>query len=860
MPCQFKACSFSRLGGLLTLALLLAIDFSAVAQVGRGGGRGGDGERRGGERPKIGQIFGRVKDAQTGKAIEFVSIAVLSQSDSSTVGGGITDKSGRFDIKELPVGRYIAQVMFMGYVTETVSDIRLIPKGGTVQDLGTIHLEADVQALEAAEVITQSSSLEMLIDRKVFHVGNDLNAVGSNATELLRNVPSVDVDIDGTIFLRGSANVTILIDGRPSGLTGSTGEALLEQIPSSTIDRIEIITNPSAKFDPEGMAGILNIILKKDKLRGLNGQLEGTFGTGDNHSGSFNGNWRTTKVNVFANFATNNRNGFRSGDSFRTQYFTDSTSSLDIESMNTTSRSSLSGRLGVDYSPSPRTTWNAGLRINDSENASSGWAANRETFSTDYALDQFTSSVGEGSRISQDLDAGFQRTFGSDDHNIKASVRLSQSNGMSNDSIFIQTFDGLDAGAYPDGYDVPMTDEFLAFVNSNDPENVKLNLQADYERPLEHDGKLELGWRTTDRFTVEDQQNFTADTAMNSTSQEFKYGEQIHAAYTTWGRKFGAFGLQLGGRLEQVFTSAEVLRDDGEGGNEDSAFNNDYFSLYPSVNVNYTVDDRNQWQASFSRRVNRPRSRQINPYINNANPRELRVGNPFLLPEYTNSVELNHQLTTRSGSLTSGLYYKHTTDVIRRYRWTDSSGVSTSTFVNLASQQNFGAEIVGMWRPSEKLSLRGNASWYVEQSDGSNLEADLGNSGVRMMLGGQVTAVLPRLYKLQIDGRFMAPSTHLQGDFSGFKTMNMAVSRDYFDGKLRCTARVSDVFNSRQFSFTSSASNFELESVHKRQSQFLYLSAMWKFGKLEAGNRRKGGSRGGESGGSQGGGGGDMEF
>lgn len=868
IPLRLSSLSPFRFGGLLLLIFLLTVDLSALAQGGERGGNGGRG--RGGDRPKIGQVFGKVRDAETGKAIEFATIAVLSPSDSSIVGGGVTDSNGRFDIRELPVGRHMARVMFMGYHDEIIGDIRLNPKGGTTQDLGTIHLQPNVQALEAAEVVAQQSSLELLIDRKVFHVGNDLNAVGSTATELLKNVPSVDVDIDGSISLRGSSNVTILIDGRPSGLTGSSSEGLLSQIPSSTIDRIEIITNPSAKFDPEGMAGILNIILKKDKLRGMNGQLAVTAGTGGNHSGSVNGNWRGSKFNLTGNIGANLRDGLRTSTSERDQWFgiggdlaPDSSSHLSTTSNSDNLRAGLSGRVGLDYMHTPFTTWNIGYRGNISDNSGLGNTANLELWDIALApnqiVNQFTASNKASESISNTYDAGYERKFGSDRHVLRMTARLSQSQGISEDSVFIQTFMGPleDSLNIPSEYDFPHSAELLSNINSKDTEGSNLNLQIDYERPLANDGKLELGMRSTVRSSREE---FTyapgLDPGFGTAFQDFKYSEDIHAAYGTWGRKFGAVGLQLGGRFEQVFTQAELKGADGTA-IRDSLFNNDYFSFYPSVNMNYTVDDRNQWQISFSRRVNRPRGRQVNPYVDNSNPRSIRIGNPYLRPEYTQSVEVNHQLTSRAITLTSGLFYKHTTDVIRRYRTTDSLGVSTSTFENIASQKNYGAEMVGMWRPSDRFSFRGNASIYVERADGSNLEADLGSEGVRISLGYQATTLLRKDYKVQINGRFMAPSAHLQGTFEGYFTNDIAVSRDLYDGKLRCSIRVSDLFNTRQWAYTSEGENFILDSTHKRESRFLYLSASWNFGKMDAGGRGKRGSRGGES---PSDGGGGMEF
>ena len=626
--------------------------------------------------------------------------------------------------------------------------------------LGTIRLEPNVQALEAAEIVEQRSTLEMMIDRKVFRVGDDLNSAGANATELLRNVPSVDVDIDGNLSLRGSGNVTILIDGRPSGLVGSATQSLLEQIPASSIDRVEIITSPTAKYDPEGVAGILNIILKKDKLEGKHGQFSFTWGTDENHSGSVNGNMRGQKLNFSFNAGWNQRNNYRSGDSERQQAFGgslagayDSLSVLTSNSLADSESQSWNVRAGLDWTPTPKTTWNVGLRTNQSQNASTEDVVNLETWSTD-ALGGFT-RYGLSSRdnASTDLDLGYEHKYG-ERHTLQAFARWSQRGGVSHDSLW----QDLPSPALDTAY--------LANANLNDGGNWNTTVQVDYEKPLDHDGKLELGYKTILRESNEDQRFWQRDSARIPFEQayDFRYREDIHAAYATWGRKYGAWGVQVGGRGEVVYTTAELQGDSADIaaaveqlGGEDALFVNDYVSFYPSANLSYTVDDRNQWVLSYNRRVNRPRGRQVNPFVDNADPRNLRYGNPFLRPEYTDGLEFGHQLTTKSLTLTTSLFYKTTRDVIRRYIEVDETGVAYRTFVNLARQSNSGMEVVAMWRKGRTLQVRLNGSVYYQSTDGSNLAPDLGNNGFQGNAGYQVSALVKGDWKVQVDGRYRAP-------------------------------------------------------------------------------------------------------
>ena len=829
-----------------SFALFLPLELQAQRPT---GGRPEGGRPSMEQRPKIGVVFGTVEDLDSGAPIEFATISILAFDEDKVITGGVTDGKGRFRITEIPIGRFRAQIGFMGYTSATVDDIRLSPRGGTEQNLGAIRLEPNVQALEAAEIVEQRSTLEMMIDRKVFRVGDDLNSAGSNATELLRNVPSIDVDIDGNLSLRGSGNVTILIDGRPSGMTGSATQNLLEQIPASSIDRVEIITSPTAKYDPEGVAGILNIILKKDKLEGKNGQVSVTWGTDENHSGSFNGNIRGQKLNFSLNAGWNQRNGFRLGDSERQQAFGgdlsggyDSLSVLTSSSWTDNLRSSWNFKTGMDWMPSSQTTWNIGLRTNQGGSSGIEDVVNLETWSTD-ALGGFTRyGLSDRENASTDLDLGYEHKYG-ERHVLQAFARWSNQTNTSTDSL------------WQDLPSATLDTAYLSNANLNDGGSWNTTLQVDYEKPLDHDGKLELGYKSILRESNEDQRFWQRDTLGTPFIQayDFRYREDIHAAYITWGRKFGAWGVQAGGRGEVVYTTAELQGDSADIaaalaqlGGTDATFINDYTSFYPSANLSYTVDDRNQWVLSYNRRVNRPRGRQVNPFVDNADPRNLRYGNPFLLPEYTDGLELGHQLTGKALTLTTSLFYKTTRDVIRRFIEVDDTGIAYRTFVNLARQTNTGLEMVAMWRKGRSLQLRLNGSIYHQKTDGSNLAPDLGNNGFQGSAGYQISSLLKGGWKVQVNGRYRAPSQYTQGTFQGYITHSAAVSRDFYDGKLKGSLRVSDMFDQQEWSYTSEGRDFFQDGTFKRQSRFVYASLTWSFGKLEPGQRGRG--RGGYSG------------
>ena len=406
----------------------------------------------------------------------------------------------------------------------------------------------------------------MMVDRRVFNVGNDLGSAGATATELLRNVPSVQVDIDGNISLRGSGNVQILIDGRPSGMTGSARTAFLDAIPAGSIERVEIITNPSARFDPDGMAGILNIVLKKNKLSGFNGQIQATAGTFNNPAANASLNHRSEHWNLFSSASWNQRDVFTRGDVDRLLNLADSSSVLVQRRRGNSFSPSASGRLGAEWMPDLRTVWSVNVNYSFSQPTQSDTLLNEETWDTDYRRASRRISTESSWEQGWDLDAGFRREF--DDsrrHLLLASVRQSRSAGSTEQDI------REDALGFAPG--TPNT----SVTDFNDQEDVRDRtvVSVDYERPMPSEGKLEVGWKsnlsqTTNRFGYLEQDSLAwinglyIPLGVREAGYGFSYREHVHALYGTYGAKKGVYGLQLGLRLEQVFTAAALEPDSGE--------------------------------------------------------------------------------------------------------------------------------------------------------------------------------------------------------------------------------------------------------------------------------------------------------
>lgn len=808
--------------------LLLSVGVYGQKNSGRPSGSGK-------ERPSIGRLYGKVVDSKSNKPVEFTTISLISQRSGNVENGGITDAKGRFDITEIKVGGYEIVIGFMGYETHRIKDVKLSPKGTTAKDLGTINLVQSIYAMEQAEIVEEKNFMEIDIDRKIFNVEQNITSEGGSANEVLENIPSIEVDIDGKVSLRGSENVTILIDGRPSGLTGGDREALLEQIPAASIDQVEVITNPSAAFDPDGMAGIINIVLKKNKLQGFHGNVKLSAGTSDNYSASLGLNYRNQNFNAFVNYGFRQRNNQSWGTTSRMTTFDDVRSTLDQDQTGFRSGLSHNIKLGTDIYLAPKSTLSLSTNYSPRDDSNED-SVHYSSFDLDSVLsDYFTrNSNGGGESESLDFNAQFRQEFSGKRHylNLRANQSTSTKNRFSDfeENYFDTDFIALDTVPFTERTSTASTSEYWSF-------------SADYVQPMENKGRLEAGWKTTLRMSDSDflaeSYDDDADSYANDTtrSNRFVFNENVHAAYAIYGRQLGKWGVQGGLRLETVNMRSYLA-------NTDEEFINDYTSLYPSGHVSYEMAKGKTFQLSYSRRVNRPRSRQLNPFPNYNDPLNLRIGNPFILPEYTNSLELAYAHQWKKNTITASVYYKDVNDVIRRYKTVDTTGVSTTTYENFAGATNYGVELIAVAKLNSWWSVNGSLNGFRTMQDGSNLEGDLNADALGWSGKVMSSWKFDGGWQFQASGNYRAPRILLQGEISEMYWVDFAAKKTILNKKGSIGLRVSDILNSREFNFYTEGREFEQFSERKRQSQFVYLTFNYRFGKLEEKSERGRGSRG----------------
>ncbi|MEL7003654.1 MAG: TonB-dependent receptor, partial [Bacteroidota bacterium] len=651
---------------LIAAILIVASDQTINAQEGSGG------------KASQVELRGRVLDAATDKPLEYANVAVYSLPDSSLANGGITNAKGNFSLFVGP-GNYFVQIQFISYQIKTIPAVT-VDAGINDLNLGITKMALDVETLEEVVVQAERDQVEMKLDKRVVNVGKDASNAGRNAADILDNVPSVSVDQEGNVSLRGSENVRILIDGKPSGLIGISSSDGLRQLQGDVIESIEVVTNPSARYDAEGNAGIINIILKKDRKKGLNGSINLNTGYPDNHGASVNFNFRREKVNFFVNYNIQYRR--RPGEGSNLQLFNLSDSSYISDQSTDFERGGLSNsvRTGFEYFLTNRNTITASFLYRNSNDQNERSTRFRDF---DGSNQLFQESVRDEEEDEDDInyqyDLSYRRTFKNKRQLLTADIQYRDNSEVELADITENTLFTLA--------------DFVIDDNPQNSDNQELEeswlVQADYVHPIGLKGKFETGYRGNFRKLANNYlvQTLVDGQLINDTnlSNNFRYTENVNAAYAIYGDELNKFSYLLGLRLEATDIEINLLQ-------TDERFSKQYTDLFPSAFLTYKIAQGNSIQASYSRRIRRPRSRNLNPFPFSINDnRNLRTGNPDLDPTYTDSYEIGYLKTWKKSSLYSSFYYRQTKGVVQRItRRVDTVNISSP--VNLSTENAYGFE------------------------------------------------------------------------------------------------------------------------------------------------------------------------
>jgi outer membrane receptor protein involved in Fe transport len=743
-------------------------------------------------------VSGAISDEQN-NAIPYASVALYNQQDSSMVGGAVSDEAGKFHIGVKP-GNYYLRISFLSF------EEKIIPVGHVSAqgvDLGMITLRSAARTLKEVVVTGEKSQMELQLDKRVFNVGKDLSNIGGSAADILGNLPSVNVDPDGVVSLRGSENVRILIDGRPSGLTSRDPDAL-RKLQGNLVERVEIITNPSSRYDAAGEVGIINIIMKKNQQKGINGAITANAGHPDFYGGSYTLNVRRKNVNLFSNYGVDYRRRPGRGHSF--QQFTGTDSSYRQNNERIGSETSHNLMLGLDYFLTDKSTLTGSFLYNTGDGITRATTTYR-----DFKNDEPAGTVIRTEREHED------------EKNIEGSLNFKQDlkrkgEVFTADFKWIKSVDN-ETTDYTEG---PEGETPRLQYADNLANEVNWLFQTDYIRPFSKEGKFETGLKTATRvirneFGLQELDKDGSWIVFPTFTNNLVYTERVHAAYLMGSNRFNKLSLQGGLRFEYSDIKTELTQTHEINPRQ-------YFNFFPSASVSYAIRENKTLQFSYSYRISRPEFRDLMPFSDFRDSRVFFVGNPKLRPEYTHSIEAGYLLDWKNGSILSSIYHRHRSNVIQRIVTTPEDNDSTRIIVpiNMAQQNAYGLEFNISLNVQNWWRINSSANFYRAITDGVYEGDQLYSDTYTWTTRTTSRMTFFKALNFQASFNYRAPRITPQGKQLSVHSLDLALSRDVLKGKGTVTANVSDLFNTRKRRSIVDTGDYFSESVFQgRVRQFM---------------------------------------
>ena len=769
-------------------------------------------------------VSGKIIEIETNLPLEYATITFFSKVENKMKGGGITDPDGNFSIS-IPQGTYDVSVEYFSF--ENITKLNVNFNQDT--NLGTLKMNSDLQALDAVDIIAEKTTVEIKLDKKIYNVGRDLTVRGGSVSDVLDNVPSVSVDIEGNVALRGNGNVRILINGKPSGLVGLNSTDALRQLPADAIEKVEIITSPSARYDAEGTAGILNIILRRSKILGLNGAVIINSGYPNQLGASGNINYRTGDINVFNNSGYSYRKSPGSSgvetEFFNTEY--DEDGILIQDSPNTFRneyrtferiRKGFNSNTGVEWYITPSTSLTTAFLASKSNNSN-------ESFNRAETLDLTGAVIRESVRYDPETET---------DQTTQFSVNFDkQFHGNSEHRL---TFDFQLENSSEDEGSIIYNDGIAAERVRTIEDQKRVLIQSDFTLPINDKTRFEVGYNgrfstnnTAYSLEFAEVDSFILDT---NVSNVLVYKENVNAVYTQYGSKVkDKFSFLLGLRMEATNITISQLSS-----NEYS--NSNYIGLFPTVNLGYEFSENQNLTIGYNRRISRPRSRFLNPFPSRNSATNLFQGNPNISPSYSNGVDIGYLNTLEKITLNNSLYYNHATDVFT-YISEDTgdevviNGESVPVIrrgpINLAEDDRLGFEFTLTYRPSKKWNMNANFNLYRSAVKGNykGLSYDSENLGWFVRLNNKYT--LPKNIEWQTRLSYSGPTVDAINRREGIFSSNMAFSKDLFKEKASITLNINDLFNTQRRNLESTTPTFYSDGYYRWRVRSYSLSFTYRF-------------------------------
>lgn len=771
--------------------------------------------------PKEAKITGTIVDGTTKETIPFASVAVYRSKDSTLVTGVLSGSDGSFTIEKLPYGKFYIQVTFVGYKKHRVNNIMLTPNQ-QISALGNVNVNTSAVALKGVDVVGNLPPVTYQIDKKVVNIAQNITASGGTLADALQNAPSIQTDVQGNITVRGSSNFTVLVDGRPSPIAGSEA---LQQIPANLVENVEIITNPSAKFEAEGSAGIINIVMKKQKVQGESGMINLTAGTGNKYSGNLNLNYKTSKFNftLGGDFTDNQsaiKNNMNNTDTLSSQL-------IKYQSINGNGsfrRQGMGINAGIDYT------------INDNNSLTLTGSIGSRTFSRPMTSEYhdlydntlasisrdiyyLNSSSPEFKRNYSTLNLDYQLKLNSKGEKLSASVYLT---GGPNNNVSTLQVDTTTANW------VSLGKAKINQVSTQNSNETDLRFKADYELPISAKGKLESGYQG--RFVNNNADYDLTNSGVEDLSQrdKFNFKDQIEAGYATLSNSMSLFDYQLGLRAEY---EDRVLTQETQ--NQVNRVNR--IDFFPTIHLTKQLPWDLQLMASYTRRINRPQQQNINPFVVRLDPQTIRQGNPGLLPEFANSYELNLEKKLNKSSFVSVEgFLRQTSNLMQQISlFNPTTQITTNTSANIDHDRSMGTELMVYLEPVKWFSLNTSFNVFNYHMFGTPIPS-VANSVNTWNVHVSPTFHLNKETSVQANYTYNAPTITAQGTRSGFYSSTLAIKHNLLKDKASLTLQARNPIGVTSTITTTESAHQYKYSDFQRESQVFLLTFSYRINNYKA--------------------------
>lgn len=787
-----------------------------------------------------GTLRGKVIDKQTNEALQFVNIRVSKAGTDKLTKGAITDAGGAFTVSGLAYGSYDVTASFVGY--KSVTRHFTLSAKKQQANFPMIYLSEDGRTLQEVQVTGQRSQMKLEVDRKTFSVDQVLAAAGGSASDLLENIPSVEVTTDGEISLRGNSSVEVWINGKASGLTSDNRAEILQQIPAESIEKIEVIDNPSAKYSAEGSAGIINIVLKRDRKAGYYGSLRAGIDTKGALKTNGSVNYSSGKIETFLNIGYRQRKG--SGGAQSEQTYLGSNQYQNYESDSKDDGGSFFGRAGLTWMPTTKDELSITAMTMQGDHSDTSTTPYRygTVGAANDTYTMFRLSDSDGDMKMYHAELGYLHKF-SDKH--KLNFNLSYDRWKSDGNNYYRDSTSWLDGSQPTEYSYQYRPMFInnrsweAKLEYENQITDKLKVEAGYNGRFAHENTPQESWVDNDSWNgdnrIEDKAYFN----------RFIYDNDIHALYATVNAKLGKFGVMAGLRGEywHVNTESYTWEQEHDASLREPAFKKDYFQLFPSLFLSYELTPTLQLQLNYTRRLRRPWGGQLNSFKDTRDASMISFGNPELTPEYTNSFSLNILKTWPEHTLSVGAYYRPTTDVIQSVRYNVNDTIY-STNENVAKSQSAGVELILKDKLFRILDLTTTVNAYYYKLDGFSYvinnqtvtgEADESFSWDARMLA---SVIIPYGISMQATGNYRSRRVITQGYRKPNASLDLGLRKTFLNKTLSLAINWRDVFGTRKWDNYTSTDSFERHQKNWRDPKVNFVLT-WNFGNMNAKKSRR---------------------